>query len=108
MVSNGSEVDPNNVITPTFDELPEEHRQEIERRKLEYEKTMLACFQKTRQGIIMKETALPSVSTNPEVKNTVSKISPSHEDIAHMINQTVGVAMDNVLTSRIRAVMLQI
>ena len=107
MAKDGSTVDTKNIITPTLEDLPEEYRLEYEQRKLEFDKLMLSCFQKTRQGIIKKEGELPSVYIKPEAASTVSNASLSEEHIALMIDQQIGATMDRLLSSRLKAIGLE-
>uniref|UniRef100_J3NCY2 Retrotransposon gag domain-containing protein n=1 Tax=Oryza brachyantha TaxID=4533 RepID=J3NCY2_ORYBR len=61
-MARSSDLDPENIISPTAEELPEEYREELERKKQDLESLTLLCFQKTRQGIVKKDATLPSVS----------------------------------------------
>ena len=103
MAKDGPTIDSKNIITPTLEDLPEEYRQEYEERKLEFNKIMLSCFQKTRQGVIRKEGELPSIYIKPEVTPTVSNAPFSEEQIALMIDQQVGATVSNTLSCLLEA-----
>ena len=107
MTKDGPTIDSKNIITPTLEDLPEEYRQEYEERKLEFDKIMLSCFQKTRQGVIKKDGELPSICIKPEVNPTVSNAPFSEEQIALMIDQQVGATVDRLLSSRLKAIGLK-
>ena len=97
---DGRQIDTDNVIAITLDDLSEEGRQEIER-ELEEERLAslqrkLAGFQKMRNGVVNKVAALVS-SASPSTN--VSK-SPSAEEISHLIDVSVaskyGAQMENL------------
>ena len=45
-MTNGSEVDPDNVIVPAIEELDEEAQQEYERRKMEFDRAFASRYQR--------------------------------------------------------------
>lgn len=75
--SDGSAVDPKNIIAVTLEDLSEDQRQEVLRQHDEELKKLLAAYQKTRNGVIKK--VIPEVS-----KPT------SAEEIAHLIDISVA------------------
>ena len=97
---DGSQIDTNNVIAVTLDDLSEEGQREIEREleedRLASLQRKLAGFQKTRNGVINK-VAAPVSSASPSTD--VSK-SPSAEEISHLIDVSVaskyGAQMENL------------
>ena len=113
MSDDKAELNSGNIIKPTLDELSEEYRQKYEqrlqefedaqrRRKQEFEDTMLSCFQKTRQGVIMKEPDLPSVTEASKV-GPVSEITHGlKEEMAIMIDQSVGASVHNTHEKYVR------
>jgi hypothetical protein len=116
----GAKINMDNIISPTLEELPEEDRQAIEAQKREVEKMMLACYQKTRQGVIKKGDPTSIIHAKHEVKTDVSDSTHDFkEHIAHMVDQSVGAAMfnnsetlvkslDHVLSSRVRALFIEL
>ena len=66
-----SDINSDNIIDVTMEDLSEDYRLEIERALEEQRKMMLAGFQKTRSGII-KKAAMPSASNllGAEVTNS--------------------------------------
>ena len=97
---DGSQIDTDNIIAVTLDDLSEEGRRDIER-ELEEERLAslqrkLAGFQKTRNGVVNK-VAAPVSSASPSTD--VSK-SPSAEEISHLIDVSVaskyGAQMENL------------
>ena len=78
-----SKVDPSNTISISYEDLYEEQRQKFEadlnRRNEEIKAKMLACYGKTRQGVIEKEKfVMPSIpSTTPPASSTTTSASPT-------------------------------
>ena len=116
----GAEINMDNIILPTLEELPEQDRQAIEAQKWEVEKMMLACYQKTRQGVIKKGDPMSIVHAKHEVKTDVSDSTHDFkEHITHMVDQSIGAAMfnnsetlvkslDHVLSSRVRVLFIEL
>ena len=61
---NGSDIDPENVIAVTLDDLSEDVRreleEELEKEKVERLKLKLAGYTKTRNGVVKKVVLSPS------------------------------------------------
>ena len=77
-----SKVDPSNTISISYEDLSEEQRQkfeaELNRQNEEIKAKMLACFEKTWQGVIEKENVMPSIpSTTPPASYTTTSASPT-------------------------------
>ena len=78
-----SKVDPSNIISISYEDLSVEQRQKFEadlnRRNEEIKAKMLACYGKTRQGVIEKEKfVMPSIpSTTPPASSTTTSASPT-------------------------------
>ena len=76
-------VDPLNVINVTYEDLSEEQRQKFEadlkRQNEEIRAKMLACYGKTRQGVIEKEKFVMPVfqSATPPAPSTTTSTSPT-------------------------------
>ena len=81
-LKNTSDIDPDNIIAVTIEDLHEDDRRELEREIDEQVKLRLARFQKTRNGVI-KKPAMPSKPLGTEVKNSI-------EDIAHLVDTSVA------------------
>ena len=99
---NGSDIDPENVIAVTLDDLSEDVRreleEELEKEKVERLKLKLAGYAKTRNGVVKKVVPSPS---DAQVKN-------STEEIAHLIDVSVaskyGSDMENTTRTITQAV----
>jgi hypothetical protein len=87
-----TEIDPKNMFGVTFEDLPEEDQRQIKeemRRKMEEVeatklRNKLACYQRTRGGIIQKEDT---------AKATALKVNSSpltHEDLVHLVDVSVA------------------
>jgi hypothetical protein len=87
-----TEIDPKNMFRVTFEDLPEEDQRQIKeemRRKMEEVeatklRNKLACYQRTRGGIIQKEDT---------AKATALKVNSSpltHEDLVHLVDVSVA------------------
>ena len=78
-----SKVDPSNTISINYEELPEEQHQkfkaDLKWQNEEIKAKMLACFEKTRQGVVEKEKfVMPSIpSTTPPAPSTTTSTSPT-------------------------------
>ena len=99
---NGSDFDPDNIITVTLDDLSEDDPRELER-ELEEEKAQrlklkLTGYQKTRNGVVKKvHVSSPSDPFNAEVKNSTEKI-------AHLIDVSVASKYGSDLTNTARTI----
>ena len=77
-----SKVDPLNAINVTYEDLSEEQRQKFEadlkRQNEEIRAKMLACYGKTRQGVIEKEKIIMPAfqSATPPAPSTTTSTSP--------------------------------
>jgi len=77
-----SKVDPSNTISISYEDLSEEQRQKFEadlkRQNEEIRAKMLACYGKTRQGVIEKEKfVMPAFqSATPPAPSTTMPTSP--------------------------------
>jgi len=78
-----SKVDPSKTISISYEDLYEEQRQKFEadlnRRNEEIKAKMLACYGKTRQGVIEKDkfVMLSIPSTTPPASSTTTSASPT-------------------------------
>ena len=72
---NGSDIDPENVIAVTLDDLSEDVRreleEELEKEKVERLKLKLAGYAKTRNGVVKKVVPSPS---DAQVKNSTEEL----------------------------------
>ena len=91
-LGDASKVDPLNVINVTYEDLSEKQRQKFEadlkQQNEELKARMLACYGKTRQGVIQKETfVMPSISTTtpPPPAPAATNVSSSHPDLYSML-----------------------
>ena len=111
-MTNGSEVDPDNVIAPAIEELDEEAQRKYEKHKMEFDRAFASRYQKTRQGVIRKGGEFTPVYTKPEVTPTVSNASLTEEQVALMIDQQVGASvsntLDRLLSNRLKAMGLEV
>jgi hypothetical protein len=84
---NASDLDPDNIIPVTLDDLSEEDRRELEREledeMAEARKLKLSGYFKTRSGAVKKVTA-----SKPPVHGT--KVINSDEELAHLIDVSVA------------------
>ena len=81
-LGDASKVDPLNAINITYEDLSEEQRQkfkaDLKRQNEEIKAKMLACYGKTRQGVIEKEKfVMPGTQTaTPPAPSTTTSTSP--------------------------------
>ena len=94
---DASKIDPLNTINVTYEDLSEEQRQKFEtnlkQQNEELKARMLACYGKTRQGVIQKETfVMPSISTTtpPPLTPAATNVSSSHPDLYSMLLTELG------------------
>ena len=94
---DASKVDPSNAINVTYEDLSEEQLQKFEadlkQQNEELMARMLACYGKTRQGVIQKETfVMPSISTTtpPPPAPAATNVSSSHPDLYIMLLTELG------------------
>ena len=87
-LGDASKVDPANIINVTYEDLSEEQRlkfeADLECQNEEIKARMLACYGKTRQGVIEKETfIMPSISstTPPPPAPQFVNVSSSPQDL---------------------------
>ena len=87
-IGDVSKVDPANTINVTYEDLSEEQHLKFEadlkRQNEEIKVRMLACYGKTRQGVIEKETFVtPSISstTPPPPAPQFVNVSSSPQDL---------------------------
>ena len=82
-IRDASKVDPTNAINVSYEDLFEEQRQKFEadlkRQNEEIRAKMLACYEKTRQGVIEKEKfVMPGIqSATPPAPSTTTSTSPT-------------------------------
>jgi hypothetical protein len=83
---NGSDLDKNNIIKPTFNTLTEEDRKVLETYRMEVDELFYSCYEVTRQGLILKDTT----SVNILKVEVTSEVRPnpsfSLDDVQCMIN----------------------
>jgi hypothetical protein len=95
VVVDDTGVHPKNAINVTMEDLAKEDRKEVERQlkeemaELRWRK--LACFQKTRNGVIKKIN--PAAASKPKVD-----LSLSPEDLAQLVDVSVASKYNNDLT----------
>jgi UDP-3-O-acyl-N-acetylglucosamine deacetylase len=84
--TDGAGIHNNNAINVALEDLTEEDgkvvKRELEEEMAELRKRKLACFQKTRGGVIKKSDTAATTST--KVNSQLN-----HEDLAHMIDVSV-------------------
>ena len=83
-LGDACKVDPLNAINITYEDLSEEQRQkfkaDLKRQNEEIKAKMLACYGKTRQGVIEKEKfVMPGIQpTTPPAPSTTTSDFSSH------------------------------
>jgi UDP-3-O-acyl-N-acetylglucosamine deacetylase len=84
--TDGVGIHNNNTINVALEDLTEEDgkvvKRELEEEMTELRKRKLACFQKTRGGVVKKSDTATATST--KVNSQLN-----HEDLAHMIDVSV-------------------
>ena len=97
---DGSDLNPDNIIAVTLENLPEDEwqklEQELEEERVEKLKQKLAGFQRTRNGVIQK-VATPSHPAG------VSKTACT-EEIAHLIDASVASKYGKQMTDMARTI----
>jgi hypothetical protein len=87
--TNGSDLDKNNIVKPTFDTLTKEGRKAFDAYRADFEELFLSRCEVTRQGTILKDT-MPIIFHKAEV---IPKVwpdpSPSRNDVQSMINSVL-------------------
>jgi hypothetical protein len=87
--TNGSDLDKNNILKPTFDTLTEEGRKAFEAYRADFNELFLSRCEVTRQGTIFWDT-MPIVFNKTKVTPEVRPDpSPSRNDIQFMINSAL-------------------
>ena len=87
-VGDASKIDSLNAINVSYEDLSEEQRQKFEadlkQQNEELKARMLACYGKTRQGVVEKEKfVMPSLTPpNPSTTTTTSTSGPSNVSFA--------------------------
>ena len=96
-LGDASKVDPLNAMNVTYEDLSEEQLQKFEadlkQQNKELKARMLACYGKTRQGVIQKETfVMPSISTTtpPPPAPAATNVGSSHLDLYNMLLTELG------------------
>ena len=91
-VGDASKIDPLNAINVSYEDLSEEQRQKFEadlkQQNEELKARMLACYGKTRQGVVEKEKfVMPSISstTPPPPAPAVFNVSSAPQDLYNML-----------------------
>jgi hypothetical protein len=86
---NGSDLHKDNIIKLTFDTLMEEDHKALEAYRTEVDDLFYSCYEVTRQGLILKDTA-PIIIRKAEVTpHVLSNPSLSLDDVQSMINSTL-------------------
>ena len=90
-----SKVDPSNIININYEDLPEKQRRKFEadlkRQNEEIKARMLACYGKTRQGVIEKEKfVMPLIPSSTLLVPPVVNVSSSHQDLYGMLLSDLG------------------
>jgi hypothetical protein len=84
--TNGSDLDKNNIIKPTFDTLMEEGRKTFKTYHADLEELFLSYCEVTQQGTVLKDTT-PTIIRKAEVAPEVRlNPSPPLNDVQSMIN----------------------
>jgi hypothetical protein len=87
--TNGSDLDKNNIIKPTFDTLTEEGRKGLENYRADLDELFYSCYEVMQQGVVLKD-ATPIIIRKAEV---TPKIRPnpslSLDDVQSMINSAL-------------------
>jgi hypothetical protein len=87
--NNGSDLDKNNIIKPTFDTLTEEGRKALEAYRADLDELFYSRYEMTRQGAILKDAA-PIVIRKADVTPEVRPNPPlSLDDVQSMINSAL-------------------
>jgi hypothetical protein len=86
---NGSKLNKNNIIKPTFDTLPEENRKVLETYRVDLDELFYSCYEVTQQGLVLKDT-LSIIIRKAEVTLKV-RPNPSHSlnDVQSIINSSL-------------------
>ena len=99
-------VDPANTININYEDLPKEQRLKFEadlkQQNEELKARMLACYGKTRQGVVEKEKfVMPSISstTPPSLIPLVVNVSSSLQDLYSMLLSDLGKKIHDVQQS---------
>jgi hypothetical protein len=83
---NGSDLNNDNIIKPTFDSLTEEDRKALEAYRTEVDELFFSCYEVTRLGLVQKDTT-PIIIRKADVTLEVrSNPSLSLDDVQSMIN----------------------
>ena len=98
---NGSDFNKDFIIAPTFEELPEEEKREVEALRAEYEKALLDRYQKTRHGVI-KDNGSPPTFTKPEASTPPPPPSFSDEQVFTTMEEHIYGTNKDVFKSFIR------
>jgi hypothetical protein len=86
---NGSDLNKNNIINPTFDTLTEEDCKALEAYHAEVDELFYSCYEVTRQGLVLKDTSsiiIHKAEVTPEVR---SNPLLSLDDVQSMINSAL-------------------
>jgi hypothetical protein len=83
--NNGSDLNKNNNLKPTFDTLTEEGRKAFKAYWIDFEELFLSRGKVTREGTVLWDTTL-IIFNKPEVWPDPS---PSHNDVQSMINSVL-------------------
>ena len=89
-IIDASEIDPEDIIDVEYDDIPEERRKQFEAElrmeQAEATRRLLACYERTRQGVIKKEEFImptfPSTAT--------SKVSTPSPDLVEQFLSIIG------------------
>jgi hypothetical protein len=86
---NGSKLNKNNIIKPTFDTLPEENRKVLETYRVDLDELFYSCYEVTQQGLVLKDT-LSIIIRKAKVTLKV-RPNPSHSlnDVQSIINSSL-------------------
>jgi hypothetical protein len=87
--TNGSSLDKNNILKPTFETLTEEGRKVFKAYHVDLEELFLSCCEVMWQWTVLRDTTL-SIFRKPEVIPELRPDpSPSRNDIQSMINSAL-------------------
>ena len=90
-IVDASKINPEDIIDAEYDDIPEERRKQfktqLKKEQEEATKRLLACYERTRQGVVLKhEFIMPS---NPST-STTSNVSIDPADFINQLLDAFG------------------
>jgi hypothetical protein len=90
-IVDASKIDPEDIIDVEYDDIPEECRKQFEaqlkKKREEATRRLLACYERTRQGVVQKEEFI--VPPNPST-STTSNVSIDPADFINQLLDAFG------------------